>query len=187
MHWAEPTFLDLLEYVAGWSKGAPILLLCIARPELLEVRPRWGGEALMLGALSHVESQQLLDALAEEWPLDRDDRSQVAEAAEGNPLFLEQLVAMLAERGAGAGLPPTIEALLAARLDSLEPVERGVLERASVVGKEFWRGAVAELSPPASAERGCFVALARPQGACEPRRVDLPRRRRLPLSPCAHS
>ncbi|MEP6813253.1 MAG: BTAD domain-containing putative transcriptional regulator, partial [Actinomycetota bacterium] len=147
VHWAEPTFLDLLEYVAGWSKVAPILLLCVARPELLEARPRWGGEALMLGALSTAESQQLLDALAEEWPLTPDNRSQVAEAADGNPLFLEQLVAMLTERGADSGLPPTIEALLAARLDSLEPVERGVLERASVVGKEFWRGAVAELSP----------------------------------------
>jgi class 3 adenylate cyclase/DNA-binding SARP family transcriptional activator len=158
VHWAEPTFLDLLEYVAGWSKVAPILLLCVARPELLEARPRWGGEALMLGALSTAESQQLLDALAEEWPLAPDHRAQVAEAADGNPLFLEQLVAMLAERGADSGLPPTIEALLAARLDSLEPVERGVLERASVVGKEFWRGAVAELSP-AGERTGVSAAL----------------------------
>jgi class 3 adenylate cyclase/tetratricopeptide (TPR) repeat protein len=146
VHWAQPTFLDLLEYIAGWSRAAPILLLCLARPELLELRPRWGGGSLTLAPLTEQESEQLLDELTDEWPLTPEARAQVAEAAEGNPLFLEQMVAMLAE-GKAAALPPTIQALLAARLDQLEPLERAVLERAAVVGKEFWRGAVAELSP----------------------------------------
>ncbi|MEN3343360.1 MAG: hypothetical protein V7644_2764 [Actinomycetota bacterium] len=146
VHWAQPTFLDLLEYVAGWSRGAPVVLLCLARPDLLDTRPRWPGLSLALDPLSDSECEQLLAELAAEWPLEPEARERVCEAAEGNPLFLEQMVAMLAE-GRAATLPPTIQALLAARLDRLEPLERAVLERAAVVGKEFWRSAVAELSP----------------------------------------
>ena len=146
VHWAQPTFLDLIEYVAGWSRDAPILLLCLARPDLLEARPRWSGASVALEPLTPSESGALLDALGEEWPLSPEERARVTDAAEGNPLFLEQMVAMLAE-GMPTDLPPTIQALLAARLDLLEPFERAVLERAAVVGKEFWRGAVAELSP----------------------------------------
>ncbi len=146
VHWAQPTFLDLIEYVAGWSRDAPILLLCLARPDLLEARPRWSGASVALEPLTPSESGALLDALGAEWPLSPEERARVTEAAEGNPLFLEQMVAMLAE-GKPTDLPPTIQALLAARLDQLEPFERAVLERAAVVGKEFWRGAVAELSP----------------------------------------
>jgi class 3 adenylate cyclase/tetratricopeptide (TPR) repeat protein len=150
VHWAEPTFLDLVEYVAGWSSDAPILLLCLARPELLDDRPRWGGASLTLDPLTDAESQLLLDELAAEWPLSPDARSRIADAAEGNPLFVEQMVAMLAEHGAATvEIPPTIQALLAARLDMLLPGERAVLERAAVIGKEFWRGAVAELSTDA--------------------------------------
>jgi class 3 adenylate cyclase/DNA-binding SARP family transcriptional activator len=146
VHWAQPTFLDLLEYVAGWSRDAPILLFCLSRPDLLELRPGWSGPAVTLEPLTPSESGLLLDELGAEWPLSADERARVADAAEGNPLFLEQMVAMLAE-GKAAELPPTIQALLAARLDLLAPAERAVLERAAVVGKEFWRGAVAELSP----------------------------------------
>jgi tetratricopeptide (TPR) repeat protein len=148
VHWAQPMFLDLLEYVAGWSHEAPIVLLCLARPELLDDRPRWGGVALPVEPLTEVESQRLLDELAAEWPMTPESRAKIAENAEGNPLFVEQMVAMLSERGTlPSGVPPTIQALLAARLDRLEPLERSVLERSSVVGKEFWRGAVLELSP----------------------------------------
>jgi class 3 adenylate cyclase/tetratricopeptide (TPR) repeat protein len=147
VHWAQPTFLDLLEYVAGWSRDAPILLLCLARPELLDDRPRWAGASLHLEPLTEAESQLLLDELAVEWPLAREARQRIADAAEGNPLFVEQMVAMLAEHGSETvEIPPTIQALLAARLDRLEPEEREVLERASVIGKEFWRGAVAALA-----------------------------------------
>jgi class 3 adenylate cyclase len=149
VHWAQPMFLDLLEYVTGWSRDAPIVLLCLARPELLDARPRWGGAALTLEPLTEAESERLLDELAMEWPITPDARVEIADRAEGNPLFLEQMIAMLSERGAAPReVPPTIQALLAARLDQLEPLERSVLERAAVVGKEFWRGAVLELSPP---------------------------------------
>jgi class 3 adenylate cyclase len=146
VHWAEPTFLDLLEYVAGWVRDASILLICLARPELLETRARWSGASVRLEPLTPSESSLLLDELGAEWPLSAEERARVSEAAEGNPLFLEQMVAMLAD-GKPTELPPTIQALLAARLDRLEPLERAVLERAAVVGKEFWRGAIAELSP----------------------------------------
>ena len=156
VHWAEPTFLDLFEYVAAWSRDAPILVLCLARPELLEVRPRWGGASLTLEPLTEHESETLLDELAREWPMPADARARIAEAAEGNPLFLEQMVAMLADGDPSADVPPSIQALLAARLDRLEPRERSVLERAAVVGKEFWRSAVAELSP--DDERGTVAA-----------------------------
>jgi tetratricopeptide (TPR) repeat protein len=150
VHWAEPTFLDLVEYVAGWSRDAPILLLCLARPELLDDRPGWSalGAMLPLEPLSEIEADALLDELTMEWPLALEARTQIREAAEGNPLYVEQMVAMLAEGGGDTdAVPPTIQALLAARLDRLEPRERAALERASVLGREFTRGGVGDLSP----------------------------------------
>jgi class 3 adenylate cyclase/tetratricopeptide (TPR) repeat protein len=147
VHWAEPTLLDLVEHVSRWSRDAPVLLLCLARPELLEERPRWEGALVQLEPLSADEARALLEALDEPGALSPELRLRVAEAAQGNPLYAEQLVAMLAEDGAGAmtALPPTVQALLAARLDRLDAVEREVLERAAVVGKEFSPGAVAAL------------------------------------------
>jgi class 3 adenylate cyclase/tetratricopeptide (TPR) repeat protein len=147
IHWAEPTFLDLLEYVVGWSRDAPILLLCLARPELLETRPHWPGAILPLEPLSSEESGQLLEELATDWPLATSSAAEIEAVAEGNPLFIEQMVAALAEQGEATAVPPTIQALLAARLDRLAPNERAVLERAAVAGREFWRGTIAELSP----------------------------------------
>jgi class 3 adenylate cyclase/tetratricopeptide (TPR) repeat protein len=148
VHWGQPMFLDLVEYIAGWSRDAPILLLCLARPDLLDERPRWPGASLTLEPLTAAESEELLDELAAEWPLPAAARSEIAEAAEGNPLYVEQMVAFLAQgEQADVAVPPTIQALLAARLDRLDPLERGALERAAVVGKELSRGAIAELSP----------------------------------------
>ena len=153
IHWAEPTLLDLIEYLAGWIRGAPVLLLCLARPDLVERQPAWVApranvDALVLEPLSDAESETLLVAVGEE--LEPETRTRIAAAAEGNPLFVEQMALLAAEEGEGAALlvPPSIQALLSARLDRLEPEERAVIERASVVGREFWRSAVRDLAPP---------------------------------------
>ena len=144
IHWAEPTLLDLLEYLAGFIRHAPVLLLCLARPELAERRPSWlTGGVVVLEPLSEQDSETLLDGLGD---LDPEARRRIREAAEGNPLFAEQLAALALDGGESV-LPPTIQALLAARLDRLEPVERIVLEHASVVGREFSRGDVVALAP----------------------------------------
>ena len=149
VHWAEPTLLDLVEHVSRWSRDAPILVLCVARPELLEERPQWEGVHVRLEPLSHGEAAQLLDALDAGDILSPELRSRVTEVAQGNPLYAEQLVAMVADEARAAveliTLPPTIQALLTARLDRLDSTEREVLQRAAVVGKEFWPGAVAAL------------------------------------------
>jgi predicted ATPase/DNA-binding SARP family transcriptional activator len=154
LQWAEPTFVDLIEHLVDMTRDAPVLLLCLARSELLEARPTWGGgkrnaSMILLEPLSQSD-QELLIAHAGGRSLDGTVAARIAEAAEGNPLFLEQMVAMALEGGPAAGevaVPPTIQALLAARLDRLDPLERAVLERASVAGKEFWRSEVVALSP----------------------------------------
>src|SRR6266540_5299366 len=153
LQWAEPTFLDLVEHVADLSRDAPILLLCLARPELLDARPAWSGgklnaTTLLLEPLSDDEADTLIANLLAGTALDDGTRRRISAAAEGNPLFVEQMLAMLTEDEATGGdvsVPPTIQALLAARLDRLEPAARGLLERASIVGKEFWEGAVVDL------------------------------------------
>jgi class 3 adenylate cyclase len=156
IHWAEPTFLDLLEYLAGWTHDAPVLLLCMSRPDLLEERQGWlnapNATGIVLAPLTDSESDALLDELAQEWPLDETARRQIKEAAEGNPLYVEQMTAMLAEGGPADSIPPSIQALLAARLDRLPPEERAVLERAAVAGKEFGRSAILRLSDDAQRE-----------------------------------
>jgi predicted ATPase len=146
VHWAEPTFLDLVDFAVRES-DAPLLVLCLARPEFLEEHPDWAGTTVALESLSEEESFELLGLLA---PAFVEDERIVA-AASGNPLFLEQLAAFAAEqRGvepAGA-IPPSLRSLLAARLDRLGPGERAALECAAVVGHDFPAGAVAELLPP---------------------------------------
>ena len=143
VQWAEPAFLDLIEYLAGWSHGAPILLVCLARPDLLEKRPSWP-VTISLDPLSGNEAEQLVEHLVET-ELDADERRRITAAAEGNPLFLEQLLALNAETGAREVIPPSIHALLVSRLDALQPDERQVLERAAVIGREFSRGSVGVL------------------------------------------
>jgi class 3 adenylate cyclase/tetratricopeptide (TPR) repeat protein len=146
IHWAEPTLLDLIEHLAEWTREAPLLIVCLARPELLDERPGWRGELLDLAPLADEEAQTLVAALAA--GIDPSVRARSADVAEGNPLFLEQLIALAREEdGREFGLPRTIHALLAARLDQLESEERALLERAAVIGREFWRAALAHLSP----------------------------------------
>jgi class 3 adenylate cyclase len=166
LQWAEPILLDLLEHVADLARDAPILLLCPARPELLELRPGWGGgklnsTAILLEALPPDAADQLLDRLLGGAVLPADLRLRITAAAEGNPLFVEEMVGMLVDEGAlrrdGNGwgttpalaqlaVPPSIHALLAARIDQLASGERRVAERAAVVGRVFETAAVSELS-----------------------------------------
>jgi class 3 adenylate cyclase/tetratricopeptide (TPR) repeat protein len=167
VHWGEPTFLDLIDHVADWTRDAPILLIVMARAELLEKRPAWGGgkrwvTTMSLEPLSAVESQELVASLLGRTELPEELQVQISRAAEGNPLFLEELLGKLIDDGflvtAGDGwsalgdlrqlaIPPTIQALLAARLDGLSGEERRVIERAAVEGKVFHRGAVTDLTP----------------------------------------
>jgi predicted ATPase/DNA-binding SARP family transcriptional activator len=154
LQWAEPMLLDLLEHLVDATRSSPVLLLCLARSELLDLRPTWGGgklnaSTILLEPLSQAESELLVEH-AGGGALDSAVATRVTGAAEGNPLFLEQMVAIALEEGANAGdvqVPPTIEGLLAARLDRLDVAERTVLERASVVGKEFSLSEVSALSP----------------------------------------
>jgi class 3 adenylate cyclase len=170
LHWAEPTLLDLIDHIADWSREAPILLLAIARPELLDARPQWGGgkmnaTTILLEPLGPDDSAKLITNLVENQSLAQTVQARIGETAEGNPLFVEELVAMLVDEGVlkrqnGAwqaatdlqtiSVPPSISALVAARLDHLEPSERDLIGRASVVGKIFQRSAVTELSSPDS-------------------------------------
>jgi hypothetical protein len=140
LHWAEPGLLDLVEHVADYGRGAPVLLVAMARPELLEQRPGWAGGTLnattrLLEPLDDEEATRLLAALVEEGRLRRQDGRWVA-------ADLDDL-----------GIPPSIQALLTARLDRLEEGERAVLERAAVAGQVFEQSAVVELSPPAERHR----------------------------------
>jgi class 3 adenylate cyclase len=152
LQWAEPTFLDLIDHVSDLSRDAPMVLLCVARPELLDNRPGWGGGKLnattmLLEALTDFEAAQLVDNLLLA-RMDTATKERIATAAEGNPLFVEEMLAMVAENGDGElAIPPTIQALLAARLDRLAPDERTTVECAAVQGQEFRRDALAELVP----------------------------------------
>ena len=166
VHWGEETFLDLVEHLADWSRGAPLLLVCVARPELLDTRPSWGGGKLnatsvLLEPLSDDESAELLANLVGEATLAEEVQERIASAAEGNPLFVEEMLSMLIDEGvlvrqdgrwtavrdlASVSVPPTIQALLAARLDQLSPQERTALEAASVEGQVFHESSVSELA-----------------------------------------
>jgi class 3 adenylate cyclase len=147
LQWAEPMLLDLLDHVVELSHRAPILLLCAARPELLEDRPRWGAgdvnTTVRLEPLGVADCETLLDQLGD--GLDSDARARVVEASEGNPLFLEEMAALARERGS-VSVPATIQALLAARLEDLALEEREVLERGAVEGEVFHRLAVVALA-----------------------------------------
>ena len=150
IHWAEPAFLDLIEYVAAFATDVPLFILCTARPDLFEPRPTWAApkpNATLhtLQALSADESELLVEQLGH---LPEESRARIVDKAEGNPLFVEQLVAMHAESGDGElEVPPTLQALLASRIDRLAEDERAVAQRGSVEGRLFHRGAVAALLP----------------------------------------
>jgi class 3 adenylate cyclase len=169
IQWGEPTFLDLLEYVVDWIQHAPVLVLCLARPELLEIRPGWAAgkpraTLMRVEPLRRADTDRLIENLVGRQDLGADVQSRIAEVTEGNPLFVEEMLRMLVDdgvlrrRGAGwtvasdvsrVAVPLTIHALLTARLDRLTPEEGAVIQRASVIGREFWWEEIWELSPPA--------------------------------------
>jgi class 3 adenylate cyclase/tetratricopeptide (TPR) repeat protein len=151
LHWAEPTLMELLEHVATFAADVPLLLICLARPELLDRRPGWFASGAFhtvveLGPLAEEHSAELLDRLSSGGAMQGGDMADVLATAEGNPFFLEQIAAMRAEPGrSSARVPASIHALLAARIDALPPKERAVLDRAAVEGRAFHRSAIAEL------------------------------------------
>jgi class 3 adenylate cyclase/tetratricopeptide (TPR) repeat protein len=150
IHWADEGMLDLIEYLARWVRG-PVLLVCLARDELLDRRPGWGGgrrnaTTIALEPLVHDRALELVNALLPGDTEEHDERvaAQVAERSGGNPLFAEEMVNRILEEGGAAGeaLPETVHAVLAARLDALTADERTLIQHASVVGQTFWQGAV---------------------------------------------
>jgi len=165
IHWAEPGLLDVIEHVADFSRDAPILLLCTARPEFFDRRPSWGGgklraTAVHLEPLDERESEELIGNLLSHPALSPEIRLRIREASQGNPLFVEEMLQMLLDDGsiiekdegwvatvdlAAVHVPPAISALLAARLDRLPPDEREAVEAASVGGEIFEGAAVREL------------------------------------------
>jgi len=160
LHWAEPTFLDFVDHLAAWSRDAPILVLGLARPELLE-RRAGVSRVVRLEPLGEDESARLIENLLGHAGPSDDARVRIVEAAGGNPLFVEELLAMLIDNGllrrengtwlptgdlSAVAIPLTIEALLGARLDRLESGERATVERGSIEGQVFHRGGVVALS-----------------------------------------
>src|SRR5690349_149569 len=165
IHWAEPALLDLLEHVATLTSDVPLLIVCTARPELAEVAPGWSEEVpdavrLTLGPLDTTDVDALLNGLLDGMRLPGHLRTRIMAASDGNPLFVEELVRMLIDDDilvrtdegwvATAELtdlviPPSVTAILASRLDRLEPSERALIQRAAVMGREFYRDALEHL------------------------------------------
>jgi len=159
IHWAEPAMLDLIEYVATWSGEAPVFILCLARPELLDDRPGWAAgryqaSRIVLEPLNRTESAALIGALLTVEGLPDRLRNEMLERADGNPLFVEELVRMLLDEGtiiqkgnrwiaaptaSEVRVPKTVEALIRARLDTLPRLERSALQAGSVIGRIFDR------------------------------------------------
>ena len=161
IHWAEEPLLELVEHLATWVRESPLLIVCLARPELLDVRPGWGGgrmraAAIELDPLRLDESEELLQALLPQDGLPAEARRDLLEKTEGNPLFVEETIRMLLESGGEylpERIPDTLQALIAARIDHLPPDEKALLHRGAVIGRVFWRGALEHLAPDLDVER----------------------------------
>jgi predicted ATPase/class 3 adenylate cyclase len=149
LHWADDGTLDFVEHLVDWTTDAPLLVLCTSRPELLERRPAWGGGRLnsltvALSPLSDDNTAQLLAELLGRPVLDVDVQARLLQQAGGNPLYAEEYARMLGA-AAGAELPDSVQGIIAARLDLLDPPEKQLLQDASVLGKVFWRGGIEAL------------------------------------------
>ncbi|MEX2203528.1 MAG: adenylate/guanylate cyclase domain-containing protein [Actinomycetota bacterium] len=165
LHWADPAMLAFVEHLADWASGVPLFVLCTARPELYERDPSWGGgkrnhTAVSLSPLTSDETAQLIGALLDRTVLPAETQTALLARAGGNPLYAEEFIRMLVDRGvlarSGASweltsgedeipVPETVQALIAARLDTLSPERKALLQDAAVIGKVFWAGALAEM------------------------------------------
>jgi class 3 adenylate cyclase/tetratricopeptide (TPR) repeat protein len=154
LHWADEALLDFLSYLAEWAEGVPLLLLCTARPELFERHPSWGAgtrnaHTITLSPLSESEASELVQGLLEQ-TVSAQVRQAILERAGGNPLYAEEFVRLVADRGLsdtddGLAFPDSVQALIAARLDTLSAERKSLLHDAAVVGKVFWAGALAAM------------------------------------------
>jgi len=160
IHWAEEPLLELIEHLAAWVREAPLLLVCLARPELLDIRPSWGGgrvraTSIELEPLAPQEVEEMIATLVQGTGLAPEDVVALTEKTGGNPLFVEETIRMLAEEEGAASperIPDTVQALIAARIDRLGAEERTLLRRAAVIGRTFWAGALDHLSPELEVE-----------------------------------
>ena len=155
IHWAEEPLLELIEHLVTWVREAPLLLICLARPELIDIRPGWGGgrtraAAIELDPLRESDSDALIDALLPGNGLSPEARRDLLDKTGGNPLFVEETIRMLAETEGGylpERIPDTLQALIAARIDGLPPSEKALLHRAAVIGRIFWQAALSHVAP----------------------------------------
>ena len=155
IHWAEEPLFELIEHLATWVRESPLLIVTLARPELLDVRPGWGGgrmraAAIELFPLRETESVELIEALLPGGTPDAADRQDLLDKTSGNPLFVEETVRMLLESNGDylpERIPDTLQALIAARIDGLPSAEKALLHRAAVIGRIFWHGAIAHVAP----------------------------------------
>ena len=152
LHWADDDLLDFVDHLVEWASGVPLLVVCTARPELLERRPHWGGGklnalTLSLASLSDSDTARLISALPGQAIMPAETQAALLDNAGGNPLYAEQFVRMLDERGdTDLPLPETVQGVIAARLDTLAPEDKGLLQDAAVFGKVFWLGALAAVT-----------------------------------------
>lgn len=151
LHWADDGLLDFVDHLVDWLTDVPVLVVASARPELLARRPAWGGgkanaTTVSLSPLSDEETARLVHSLLEQSVLPAEVQSALLERAGGNPLYAEEFVRMVAERGhGGTELPESVQGIIAARLDGLEAEDKGLLQDAAVIGKVFWSGALAAI------------------------------------------
>ena len=154
IHWAEEPLLELIEHMTAWVRDGSLMIVCLARPDLLDVRSDWGGgrvraTSIELEPLTAADSETLIDALSEDGAVSHETRRKLLEKTGGNPLFLEEVMLDVAECGeemATARIPDTIQALIASRIDRLDAASKALLQHASVIGRTFWAGAVEYLA-----------------------------------------
>ena len=160
LHWADPALLAFLEHLADWAEGVPLLVLCTARPELHEQHAGWAGglrnaTTINLAPLSDEETARLVSSLLERTVLPAQTQQALLERAGGNPLYAEEFVRLLADRGelgVETAVPESVQALIAARLDTLSADRKSLLQDAAVLGKVFWAGALATMGERAPGE-----------------------------------